>query len=259
MISDPVFYIEIVAILLAVLTILIVLFKGHVTESKYKKYVFMLFVIPTLLVTFYLAGHTVYKNIHSETGGPVHWHADFEIWVCGEKLDLVNPTGLKNKIGTPLFHEHDDDRIHVEGTVKSVEDVNVGSFFKTVGGKLTSDSFSYPIASGETINVRNGQLCENAPSELRVYVNGKQIEDPANYMYYPHPGVPPGDCIIVEFGANLKDTTDKVCIFWESAGWNYDNYKEKRQEPHNAPVWTDENWEYIDGKGMVRSDGGTEQ
>ena len=46
-------------------------------------------------------------------------------------------------------------------------------------------------------------------------------------MYYPHPNVPPGDCVIVEFGPNLPDTTERMCDFWEANGWTYDNYQEK--------------------------------
>lgn len=252
---DPVLYIEISAIILVVLTVFIIVNKGKIVDSKYKKLVFLAFVIPVLLSTFYLAGFTVHKNLNSETKGPVHWHADFEIWVCGEKIDLVNPTGLANKIGTPLFHEHNDDRIHVEGTVNRVEDVNIGAFFKTVGGDLTTTSFKYPTSDGRMIDVTNGDNCGEQEGELKVYVNGVKNDNPADYMYYPHSGVPPGDCIIVEFGSNLEDTTDRVCNFWAANDWNYENYKELRKEPVNRPVWDNEDWQYIDGQGMVRVGG----
>lgn len=251
-ITDPVLYIQISAVLITILTILIIIFKGRVQESKYKKYVFLAFVIPVLASTFYLAGHTVHKNMISETGGPIHWHADFEIWVCDNQLDLVNPSGLSNKVGTPLFHEHNDDRIHVEGTVNKIEDINVGAFFKTIGGEITQTSLKYPTSEGNIIKVENNDLCNDQPAELKVYVNGIRINDPVNYMYYPHPGIPPGDCIIVEFGVNLPETTTKVCKFWAANDWNYDNFKELRKTPTNLPVWNDDSWEYIDGKGMVR-------
>lgn len=253
---DPVFYIEIVAVWIIVLTALIIFFKGKVQESKHKKYVFLAFVIPVVLSTGYLTYDTVEKNLVSVTGGPVHWHADFEVWYCGQKQDLVNPSGLLNKIGTPLFHEHNDDRIHVEGTVNQISNVDVGSFFETVGGKLTLDSLKYPTSSGEIIEAQTGDNCPNGEvGELKVYVNGVRNMDPENYMYYPHPGVPPGDCIIVEFGPNLADTTDKICNFWQANGWNYENYKELRKTPTNMPVWEDENWKYIDGQGMVNIGG----
>ena len=254
--TDPVLYIKLTAILLAIMTTLIVLFKGKVQDSKYKKYVFLLFVFPTLISTLYIAGYTINKNIQSETGGPIHWHADYEVWACGERFDLVNPTGLKNKIGTPLFHEHDDDRIHVEGTVMAVADVSVGKFFETIGGKLQNGVLEYPVEGKGYVKYESGVTeCDGQVGELKVYVNGINIDNYYEYIYYPHPSMPPGDCVIVEFGNNLPDMTDKVCIFWESAGWDYNNFKQLRKTKTNEPVWKDTNWEYIDGKGMIYKGG----
>jgi hypothetical protein len=62
-------------------------------------------ILPSLL----LMGSTVYVNTISESKGPVHWHTDIEFWVCGQEIELRNPTGfLSNKIGTSTYHEHDD-------------------------------------------------------------------------------------------------------------------------------------------------------
>jgi hypothetical protein len=257
-ISNPSTIISFTAIWIIVLSGYIVMVKQKHIE-KHKKMLFFLFAIPTMLATLYLAGNTIHHNIQSETGGPIHWHADYDIYVCGEKLNLVDPTGFLNKIGTPLFHEHDDHRIHVEGTVSDIRDVDVGSYFETVGGKITATSLQYPNNDGRMISVKNGDLCNGQPAELAVYVNGQRIEDPENYMYYPHPGVPPGDCIIVLFEPNPKETIssdDYLCPFWKSAGWNYENFKEKRKEPNNEPSWKDPNWKYIDGKGLVRVNNG---
>ncbi len=261
MVLEPITLVKYTALWIAILTISVIL----VDKSKWEKFgkiIFLLFVIPTMLTTLYMAGHTIYKNQLSETKGPVHWHADYEIFVCGEKLDLVDPTGFANKVGSPLFHEHDDHRIHVEGTVDDVNNVNVGAFFNIVGGEITMTSLKYPNQVDEDrvelIEVQNGDECNGEPAELSVYVNGQKIEDPANYMYYPHPQVPPGDCIIVIFGVNNPESIsadEYICPFWKSADWNYDNFKELRNEPNNMPTWRNDNWEYIDGEGMVKTGG----
>lgn len=251
---EPVIFVQWCAIWVIALSIFVVIVKKKKWE-KYGKLVFILFAVPTMLTTFYLAGHTVYKNQLSETKGPVHWHADYDIYVCGEKLDLVDPTGFLNKVGTPLFHEHNDHRIHVEGTVDKVENVNVGAYFNVIGGEITSTSLTYPDENKGTVDVQNGELCNGEPAELGVYVNGQKIDDPASYMYYPHPQVPPGDCIIILFDSNLPEsiTADQyICPFWESAGWDYENFKEYRQTDINRPAWRNENWQYIDGQGMVK-------
>ena len=83
---------------------------------SFKPVLFSLIVIVTLGTTFTISGGTIYLNLNSATGGPVHWHTDFEIWACNNELELRDPHGaLSNKIGTPTLHEHNDKRIHLEG------------------------------------------------------------------------------------------------------------------------------------------------
>src|SRR3989338_7665363 len=116
--------IVLVSISSSFLVIIALLYGSSLTEPL-KWFLFLGISIPVVFVTFYAAGATVYQNHISETKGPVHWHADFEIWNCGEQVNLLDPTGLTNRIGTPLFHEHNDARIHVEGTLRAKEDVSL--------------------------------------------------------------------------------------------------------------------------------------
>jgi len=224
---EPLFLIKIVSIFTIVLTLFIV-FVDQKKWEKYKKIIFLLYVIPIAFVTLYLVGATVHKNFTSQTGGPIHWHADFEVIACGEKLDLVNPRGLKNKIGSPLFHEHDDNRIHVEGTIKNVEDIEVDDFFRVIGGELKKGLLIYDIEGVGKREFRDGEVCSNGKKGyVQLFVNGEKINS-FNYLYYPNSLVPPGDCFIVEFGP-LKDKTDEICSSWKVQGWNYENYKNKRE------------------------------
>lgn len=248
--SNPILYIKLTGLLIAIISILVIIFPKEKWE-KYSKTIFFIFIIPTMLSTLYLAGHTVNHNIHSETGGPIHWHADYQVWTCGNQLDLINPKGIANKVGSPLFHEHNDNRIHVEGTVANMADIDLESFFKVIGGELTSNKLVYPIEGGEIVSYETGDLCNGEVGELKVYVNGQSIDNIETYMYYPHALMPPGDCIIVEFGVNLPDKTTRICTWWESAEWNYENYKELRKEKGNGPSWVHENWKYVDGEGLI--------
>ncbi len=191
-------------------------------------------ILVTSLSSLYFAGAIIHENIVSETKGPVHWHADYQIWACGERIDLKNPQGLSNKIGTPLFHEHDDDRIHVEGTVMEVKDVELGDYFEVIGGKLEKGHLIYP-GQNQTYNYQNGDTCPNGQTgQLKVYVNGERIQNYTHYLPYPDPYVPPGDCIIVEFGPNNSQTTNKLCSSWETQDWNYNNWEEKREDTSEA-------------------------
>ncbi len=225
---EPSFYIKICTVYLVILSI-ILLAKKEWPEGQ-KKILFGMIAVPIMLATLYLGGHTVYENMISVTKGPVHWHFDYQVWACGERLDLIDPKFPSNKIGTPLLHEHNDDRAHVEGVVMQYEDVNLGSFFRTVGGELTDDTFTYVTNDG-TKSFRNGDQCpEGSAGNLKVYVNGAQIENAAEYLYAQETLVPPGDCIIIEFSEDTSESTEKLCESWEANEWNYDNFEELRNK-----------------------------
>ena len=188
-----------------------------------KPFLFGAIVTIVLGITGYLIWSTISTNIKSKTGGPVHWHADFEIWNCGEKIDIIDPKGWDNKVGTPLFHEHSDGRIHVEGPVMDYSEISLGQFFRVIGGELASSSLSTPVNNGLVI-MENGTKCGGETGEVQVLVyktEGKtffqeKLVDPASYILSPHSKVPPGDCIIIEFDKK-KDKTDKICNFYEVA------------------------------------------
>ena len=193
----------------------------HLGES-FKKVLFFLIVIPTLATTIFIAGSTIYLNIISSSGGPVHWHAQYEVWDCGEELDLVDPQGFSNRIGTATLHEHNDNWIHLEGVVIEEEDANLGNFMNAIGGNITSDSYQFPTTKGLSVR-HNGDNCpDGSEGTMQVFVyhtennifTQKKIADPASYIISPHGSIPPGDCIIIEFGEEINNT-DKLCDQYE--------------------------------------------
>ena len=221
---DPLFYIKASAVITGAVALLL-LFLGNKLKEAQKTALFWLITAPVVISSLFLAGNTIYENAISETGGPIHWHADYQVWVCRQRLDLIDPKFPSNKIGTPLFHEHNDDRIHVEGTVQHIEDVNLGRYFATIGGLLEEGRLRYVAADAE-IEVKDGDACpDSSVGTLQVYVNGKRTEGYADYQYYPHPLVPPGDCVIIEFDATASDTTDRICESWAASEWSYGSFK----------------------------------
>lgn len=197
-------------------------------RERIKNFFFWAITTVTLVVTIVFIAQTIIKNFLSETGGPVHWHADFEVYDCGEELDLEDPTGLLNRIGTPILHEHGDKRIHVEGTLLKKENASLGEFFSVVGGELTSDRLIYPTNDGKRELV-DGSFCEGSsePSSLQVFAwtvekgvaTQKKIDDPVSYIPSPHAYVPPGDCLVIELSPE-KDQTDYVCEQYRVAELN---------------------------------------
>jgi hypothetical protein len=193
-----------------------------VEKNKMKKIIFSSIVVLVFFITLLIIADTAFKVITYETKGPVHWHADFEIWNCGEEVDIIDPSGLSNKVGTNVLHEHNDNRVHVEGLVKSMEEVNLQNFFEKIGGSLTKTKLIVPTNIA-ALEINNGDLCNNQPGKLQVFVykvknpdsklfkyEQKKLENFEEYVLSPRTNVPPGDCIIVEFDQE-KTSTDKLC------------------------------------------------
>ncbi|PIO00432.1 hypothetical protein COT72_01870 [archaeon CG10_big_fil_rev_8_21_14_0_10_43_11] len=200
--------------------------------SKLQKKVFFLgIVVPLILVSGYLVVGTLFMNVTSETGGPVHWHADFEIYNCGSPVDIIDPSGLSNRVGTSVFHVHGDNRMHVEGVVVNISDVTLREFFEVIGGRVDDYSLLLPTSNGiVTMDTRIG--CDGTPAVFNIFVLRVQdaragmttnmqytltrIDSFDEYVPAPFAYVPPGDCVIVEFGAQTN-TTDALCDSYERA------------------------------------------
>lgn len=189
-----------------------------------KKFLFLAIVLVTLIPTLIMSASTVYINSVSSSGGPVHWHADIEVWNCGSEFNLKDPIGLSNKIGTSTLHEHNDKRIHLEGVVLRPEDASIGNFFHVIGGSLKSDAFSVPTNYG-LFSVANGGKCNSGVGTVQVFVyrtdkdnyyTQEKVANPQEYIMSPYSSVPAGDCIIVEFDTP-KERTDKMCRSYKVA------------------------------------------
>ncbi len=208
------------SVLLLILTVISAVIKKPNHFVKLLLFISMITIIS--LNTLYISGATIYKNERSITKGPVHWHADFEIWNCGKELDLIDPEGWSNKIGTPVLHEHNDKRVHVEGVVLTNKYASLGNFFDVLGGRLTSYEMMFPSTEG-VVNVAHGDMCNGMPGMLQVFVyktegttfKQEKLLNPEDYILSGDSGVPPGDCIIVEFDSMIKEKTEHLCQSYE--------------------------------------------
>src|SRR5258708_21154284 len=57
-------------------------------HSAIKKLLFFSIVGIVLLTTLFLAGSTLYLNAVSKSHGPIHYHADIQIYKCGSEIFL---------------------------------------------------------------------------------------------------------------------------------------------------------------------------
>lgn len=180
-------------LIFGILVLAIILFHKKMNNMA-KKIIYLLVVSVIAVVTLYLILTTLHLNIVSLTKGPVHWHADFEIWVCGREIKISEPKGLSNKQGVDLMHAHNDNRIHVEGVISDKKQASLGAFFHAVQGSLSSDGIKMPTNEG-LISVHEGDKCNEKPAHLYVFVNGNLIENPSAYGISHYEKVPPGDRI----------------------------------------------------------------
>ena len=208
--------------IIAIALVLVAVFWKKKTE-KAKILLFLGIALPILLATIYSAGSTIYLNLASHTKGPVHWHADYEIWDCGRKIDLIRPEGISNRVGSAVFHEHNDDRIHVEGVVIDKAEVDLHNFFTTIGGMLSKSTLYLPTDNGFA-EIKSGDICNGKEAKIQVFLyevknpddvknwvfEQRKLEDFENYVLAPYSNVPPGDCIIIEFDAE-KEKTYRIC------------------------------------------------
>ncbi|MFB6198284.1 MAG: hypothetical protein ABEI52_08475, partial [Halobacteriaceae archaeon] len=134
--------------LLLLVSVIAVALKSRLDERG-KKLLMTAFLLIIIIPTAYMFLGTIYINMTSFTGGEVHWHADFTIYVNGEERQLRPPTGtLSNKVGTAKFHTHNDNRLHLEGVFKEREDATFHAFFDAVGGEYTQNRLAFPSANG---------------------------------------------------------------------------------------------------------------
>lgn len=179
------------------LILIIIIFHKSMKESM-KKFLFCSLCAVCTLVTLYLVITTLHLNITSWSKGPVHWHADYEIWACDKMIELEEPEGISNIQGVDLLHAHDDNRMHVEGVLLNPESASIGAYFNALGGKITNSGFTLPSNQG-TVSVENGQMCNGMPAALYVFVNGNPIENYDDYAISHYENVPPGDRIKIIF------------------------------------------------------------
>ena len=111
-------------------------------------------------------------------GKPVHAHALVDITICGEHKDIpkANSTAIaheKKFLGLPYLHTHDDNIIHIEGTIQTRNQVSLGAFF---------DAINVPFDKDKIMNVQTGDLCNGKPGKLFLYVNNKKNTAFRNYI-----------------------------------------------------------------------------
>lgn len=127
-------------------------------------------VVALLLITG--AGYAVYQNTDFGSapatnesigvGQTIHWHADYQITVCGQDRIIQ---------GGPIqAHTHGTSTLHMEGFRDRQEQATLDWIIDALGGELEENS------------VLSTTQCNGEPANLTVTVNGEQLENHLDYI-----------------------------------------------------------------------------
>lgn len=146
---------------LAALTAIALYTEDRATETL-KRVLMSLFLLVILGASLFAASAYIHQVSTSWSNGEVHYHADYEVIVQDaeghHQLDLIDPSDfcertehestymcrLNDRTGAVEYHEHNDRRIHLEGTFREREDATLATFFRLFGGELTNTRLVYP-------------------------------------------------------------------------------------------------------------------
>ena len=148
---------------------------GEKTKKNIVKYSIIGLIV---IVIIYFFINTFSKpKIESYTKGTIHWHAELNAYICGNKMDVPKEAPIgEHHLGLPLLHTHADRLIHIEGKVWKKEDINFGAYM---------DAIQVPFGSDTIINYKNDGMCNNGKNnEVKMFVNGEEILDSNLFRSY---------------------------------------------------------------------------
>lgn len=223
--------------------------------------------IAVLLPTVFTTGAFLHEAQTTWTKGEVHYHADFEVVADGEQLNLINPSqfcktmtreseymcSVNDRVGTTEYHEHNDNRIHLEGVFKTKEEASLAAFFEAFHGELTDETLRFPTNDG-WVNVTEHDektlkvlimrgvgkargwcvLGENVSAEdtcIDPY-GDQHVTNPVEYVISPHQQDP-------KAGDLSKAVLDKIWIIYDdtSAADALQDLREDNAYTHNGETF----------------------
>lgn len=202
------------------------------------------FLVAIMVPTLYTAGAFMHESKTSWSGGEIHYHADYEVFAEDEsgeleRLNLIDPSNfcendymctVNDRTGSTKYHEHNDNRIHLEGIFKEREDATLAAYFETFDGKLTNRELVYPTndgvvekteGDGKTLKIlvnrgvgggRHWCVIGSAQDESDICKDPYTSElatSPENYIVSPHKRGPSLDDIFIVYDSKTVEAALK--------------------------------------------------
>jgi hypothetical protein len=145
---------------------------------------------------------------------PNHTHADFAVWIDGEKFDFSGDEFMsgssKEEVGEDHGHEHKHPNLHLHDNVGNVihrhkPGLSLGEFFASIGIKMEQTCFSTDI---------DRAVCNTEGKTWQMFRNGKEVPFDPSYVFADE------DHLLLTYGATheqliseLQQMTDDSCIY----------------------------------------------
>lgn len=163
-------------------------------KSKAIKYAIIGVIVLLAVFGMYKVVNNI-KSFQPYYEGFFHWHANFDVYMCGEKQEIRCPGSM---CGIMLTHHHNDNLIHTEGSlIAKKEDVSLGKFFDRIGITFTET---------QLMDKKNGDLCNGNPGKAKLVVNGKENNELRDYV--------PSRCDAQD-ASEIKQRCDKIEVRFE--------------------------------------------
>ena len=193
------------------------------------------FIVPALLI-FFLGGCTLFSGDQApKNPDPNHTHADFAVWINGEKLDFSAEKYMPSEPAEPeetssqffpraaahsgVIHEtseeaadHDNlqQYLHLhDGNGHIIHrhkpGLSIGDFFTSIGFTMTAECLT--LDTGE-------EYCNNGKNHWKMFINEAEVAMNPSYVFADL------DRILLTYSASdtayidqLKDLTNDACLY----------------------------------------------
>lgn len=166
-----------------------------------------LILLGIIIAVAVIVGKVLLDNSVPEIGvvGEVHYHADFALYINGQRFDFVQEKYMstENKTLSNFAHLHD-----LNGNIihKHASGITLEFFLETVDMKLNDTCF---------ILDDGASYCNERNKKLKMYVDGKRNDKFADYDLQDE------DRILVSYGdeseeeiqAQIQSVTEEACIY----------------------------------------------
>lgn len=159
---------------------------------------------------------------YTQNPDPNHTHADFAVWIEGEKIDFSDEaymSGIPKREGSSDEDTYHHKHLHLHDEIGSLlhrhkPGLTIGDFLSSLGFTMSTQCLTLDT---------HVMVCPESGKSWQMFVNGEQVNYDAAYAFEDV------DQILLTYGASAEDVqrqlsemTDEACLFSRTCLWRGD-------------------------------------